>query len=185
MKALVPCPSCGRHVRVSEEACPFCASVLPTDLAARAVPAATSRMKRAAAFAFTATLTLAGCSDDAAPKVDSGALTDAGPQSDSATPTDNGNVADTGVVVDAGDDGGLVALYGGPPDSGVRDAGGTVDDDGGAMALYGLPPADAGSADSSVNDDGGSAALYGLPPPDGGGGVRYGAPPPPDAADWV
>lgn len=175
MKALVPCPSCGRHVRVSEEACPFCASVLPTDLAARAIPAATSRMKRAAAFAFTATLTLAGCSDDAAPKVDSGSLTDT--QSPSDTGTDVGPASDHPV-------------YGAPPDvivqtdSGVRDAGNTVDDDGGAMALYGLPPADAGSADASVNDDGGSAALYGLPPPDGGGGVRYGAPPPPDAS-WI
>ena len=67
MKSLVPCPSCQRHVRASEHACPFCQAALPAALADGAIPAATQRMKRAAAFAFTATLALAGCGDSTTP----------------------------------------------------------------------------------------------------------------------
>ncbi|MBL8604701.1 MAG: hypothetical protein JNK72_22435 [Myxococcales bacterium] len=174
MKSLVPCPSCGRHVRVSEAACPFCATALPTDLAARAIPSSSGRLKRAAAFAFTATLTLAGCSDDPTPAADSGAVVDAG-GSDAGSQTTDSGVRDAG----PGDDGGAMALYGGPPvDAGSADAG--PRDDGGAMALYGGPPVDAGPSDAGPDDDGGSAALYGAPA-DAGPGVRYGAPPPPDS----
>ena len=58
--SLVPCPSCARHVRSSERACPFCRSALSTDLAARAVPGTTQRLSRAAAFTFAASLAATG-----------------------------------------------------------------------------------------------------------------------------
>lgn len=176
MKTLVPCPSCQRHVRASEASCPFCASALPAALVAQAVPAATQRMKRAAAFAFTASLALAGCGDTTTPPADAAAV-------DSATDSSTDSSTDTA-----------------PADSST-DTGPA--DNGGMMALYGLPPADAGSdasapdaAADAATDNGGSAALYGAPPPDvaqtdasdndaaadGAIGVRYGAPP---ADVWV
>src|SRR5262245_6333168 len=60
MQTLVPCPSCGRHVQAKEASCPFCTSVLPANLASRAVPAATRRMSRVAAFSFAAVVAGAG-----------------------------------------------------------------------------------------------------------------------------
>ncbi|MEZ4405434.1 MAG: hypothetical protein R3A52_02920 [Polyangiales bacterium] len=86
--SLVPCPSCGRHVRVAERACPFCAASLSRGAQpAAVVPSATQRMSRAAAFTFAASLAIAGCGDstpspDAA--VDSGGNTDTGNPSDSS-----------------------------------------------------------------------------------------------------
>jgi hypothetical protein len=63
---LVPCPSCSRHVRAADAACPFCAAVLPPDLAATAVPGTTARLGRAATFVFGASLAL-GCSGTTGP----------------------------------------------------------------------------------------------------------------------
>jgi hypothetical protein len=61
---LAPCSTCARHVRVSEQACPFCGEELPATLRAappRQLPAA--RLKRAALCVLGAgTLTLSGCS---------------------------------------------------------------------------------------------------------------------------
>ena len=59
---LVPCPSCTRHVRVSEQACPFCAASLPASFAATPAPRAVAvRLKRAALAALGAgTLTAVG-----------------------------------------------------------------------------------------------------------------------------
>ena len=164
---LIVCAGCYRHVRASERACPFCRSALSSALAAKAVPGTTQRLSRAAAFTFAASLAATGCSSDPAPAVDA-AVTDTGTATD--TGTDTGRT-DTGVSADAGfpaDDGGFLAMYGGPPqDSGV-DAGGP-DDNGGIMPLYGLPAPDAGQPPT---DDGRT---------DGSIGVRYGAPPPPDS----
>lgn len=42
MARLAPCPSCDRHVRIDEAACPFCGSALPRTFGAGPVPAATS-----------------------------------------------------------------------------------------------------------------------------------------------
>jgi hypothetical protein len=54
---LVPCPACQRHVRVSETACPFCAEALPENLRCSApCPLPTTRLSRAALFAFRASL---------------------------------------------------------------------------------------------------------------------------------
>lgn len=169
MSPLVPCPGCARHVRAAERACPFCDSALPTDLAASAVPAATTRMKRAAVFTFATSLALAGCgstttSNDASVTADTSA--DTGPSTDNGPATDTG--FDSGIFVDAGtdagapdDDGGPVAAYGAPPDVGFPD------EDGGIAPPYGIPPKDAGDQDDVPS----SPEV----------GVRYGAPPPPDA----
>ncbi len=56
MTRLLACPSCARHVRASERACPFCAASLPEAFAAApARPPPTQRLGRAALFAFGAT----------------------------------------------------------------------------------------------------------------------------------
>lgn len=50
---LAPCPSCSRHVRVSEERCPHCAVALSNEF--RSVPVAkapSSRLSRAALYAL-------------------------------------------------------------------------------------------------------------------------------------
>src|SRR5262245_39461753 len=99
----VPCPSCSRHVRVAEAACPFCSAALPDDLAARAVPGTGGRRlgSRLAAFTFAAgvvaagTVAAVGCSgktDDGGGDKDSGSAqplygsfpSDGGPATDGA-----------------------------------------------------------------------------------------------------
>jgi hypothetical protein len=146
---LVPCPRCERHVRTDESACPFCSAALPSNLAARAIPGATQRLSRAAAFLFGASLTVAGCGSEISTGAGSGGGSDpTGSSSDSS--------AASGGMTDAGpdDDGGNVPLYGDP-----TPIDGGPDDDGGGMAEYGTPPpVDAGK------DDGGAQPLYGAPP---------------------
>lgn len=148
---LAPCPSCTRHVRVSETLCPFCATALPTDIAVRgARPRVAARLARAGIFAVgtaVAAATSAACST-VAPATDAGG--------DMAAATDTGT-------------GGLDAAYGGPPDLGPIDLG-----HGGIDAAYGGPPdlgtpdtgpatTDASQADAG-EDLGGVHTLYGLPP---------------------
>lgn len=163
--SLRPCVSCGRHVRASERACPFChASLDPTPTPPSGVSSpGVGRLGRAALFAFGAVATTAvgasveGCSGAPAygtPPVDAASMTDAG---------------------------GPGPLYGGPPDSGVADdAASTPSDDagndagniappygtpsedaGGPGPAYGAPPSDAGPA---REDAGGVAPLYGGSP---------------------
>jgi len=110
------CPSCARHVRVSEASCPFCATALSD--AFRATPPAQPpgvRLTRAALFAFgTGTLAVAagGCSDGT-----------------TATPFYGASPIE--VTSDAGDAGPSVgeALYGAPPIE--QDASGPLGEDGG------------------------------------------------------
>jgi hypothetical protein len=165
MNPLVPCPSCDRHVRATETACPFCDAALPTDLASRAVPAANRRLSRAAAFTFAASLA-----------VTSGALSSA-----------CGGVVEGG----NGDPGGVQTMYG---IAVVEDSGSPIDD-GGVAAMYGLANFDGGvtedaghhhAHDAGPADDGGIAAMYGIafppdagepgPPDDGGVVAAYGLP---------
>ena len=153
---LVPCPSCDRHVRASESACPFCKNSLPEGMESRAVPAATQRLSRAAAFVFGATVAVTGCSSEV---IETGGTGAGGGGSNSSDATSGAG----GASADAGpdDDGGTMALYGDPIPS---DAG--PDDDGGQQAEYGAapPPFDAGA-----DDDGGGEPIYGAaPPPDAG-----------------
>jgi hypothetical protein len=139
MAALLPCPSCARHARVSEPTCPFCAT--PFDDAFRTDEprprAPTGRLTRAALFAVGAGGLVAGtlsCAsaesayggtpegpfwDDASPLVD--AATDA-PEAAAVDATPEAStVADAGGA-DAGADAptdpcgpeNFCALYGGP-----------------------------------------------------------------------
>lgn len=67
MNQLVPCPSCARHVRQSESACPFCSVALALEhLPAPVLPR--GRLGRAATFAFGASLvgatSLVACGGD-------------------------------------------------------------------------------------------------------------------------
>jgi hypothetical protein len=112
---------------------------------------ASRRLGRAATFAFGATIALTGC----------GGATNGQPD------------VPTGVDVPS-DEGGIIALYGGPPPDVLHmDA---VDDDGAILAMYGAPPFDSGVIDATGDaqqdaptDDGGPFALYGAPPrPDSG-----------------
>ena len=148
---LVACSSCHRHVRVTEVLCPFCAAALPADLASRAVPPATSRMSRAAAFVFGASLTITACGSDVSSEDSGGASGDSTSDGAGASSSSGGGDPDGGSTeMDAGpgpdDDGGVVAMYGDPPpmDAGPDDAG--------------PPPEDAG-------DDGGIQPPYGAAPP--------------------
>ena len=123
---LVPCPWCARHVRADETSCPFCKSTLSDGLTSAVVPAASSRLSRAAAFAFTASIAVTGC----------------------ASGTTGGGI-DSGA--NAPDTGGLQPPYGHPPhedadappsiDAGAPDT--STPDDGGLQAAYGAPPQDA------------------------------------------
>src|ERR1700678_2630701 len=55
MVALRPCPSCARHARVTEPACPFCGAWLGEAFRTFAAPRApTARLSRAALFAIGA-----------------------------------------------------------------------------------------------------------------------------------
>lgn len=172
--SLVPCPSCNRHIRTGERACPFCGASISASLASKAIPGATQRMSRAAAFAFTATLTMANCGPGTTPAPTPDAAADADDMEVSVMPL-------YGSPVDASPDTT-------PPPDATADV---VNDNGGPMPLYGAP-ADAGPApdvegrDGAVRDNGGVVPLYGaVPAPDAGDqdagdgsiGVRYGGPP--------
>jgi hypothetical protein len=110
---LLACPACGRHVRVSESACPFCKSPLPPDFAEATLPRGPgARMSRAALLAFGATsLTLAAaCSRPdgrTAPVTATPAVDQAVSSKSDAGSTAADRVDDT--------DGAAVAVYGGPP----------------------------------------------------------------------
>lgn len=145
MSQLIPCPSCGRHVRRTESACPFCAaSVSFEHVPARPMPSA--RLGRAAIFAFGATVATvgAGCGGGTSGGTDAyiGMLDAAygGPPLDAGTDADIGmlDAAYGGPPLDAGNDGGPGPLYGAPSDAGAQD------DTGGGAALYGAAPADGG-----------------------------------------
>ena len=104
-QALAPCPSCSRHVQTSEKSCPFCKSeLLPGALSA--IPGTPNRLSRAAAFAFTASLTVAGCTAGIAPAGDGG--TEGGSSPDGGA-TDSGK-KDATII----DEGGIAPPYGAP-----------------------------------------------------------------------
>jgi hypothetical protein len=141
---LRPCPSCARHVRVSEADCPFCGAALSDEFRAAPRPRGpAARLSRAALFAFgSGTLAVAG-----------------GCSSSSDTPVP---LYGSPIMVDAGADGERVA-----PDATVVPDASTADaepDSPVATPAYGAPgqpvePVDAG-------DDGhvGVTPLYGIAP---------------------
>jgi hypothetical protein len=75
MSHLLPCPSCSRHVRASEQECPFCGEALSL-AGIPAPPLPTTRLGRAATFAFGATLigatSIVACGGDSEDGDDSG-----------------------------------------------------------------------------------------------------------------
>lgn len=112
---LIPCPACGRHVRVRDEVCPFCATSATGFAGSLALPSA-------AVVVFA----LAGCAGAAAdpPGVD------AGPPP----------IVDAGDAGDAGIDAGSgVAMYGAPGcDVAPSPARGGFDGELAALAAFGL-----------------------------------------------
>ncbi len=108
--ALAPCPSCSRHVRTSEASCPFCRAALTGEtLVGGLVPGPSIRLSRAAAFAFTASVAVAGCTAGSSLGLDGGA-------DDASAPNDAGK-KDSGFQNDSGiqqDDGGIAPPYGAP-----------------------------------------------------------------------
>jgi hypothetical protein len=137
MNALAPCPSCHRHIRVAEAACPFCGNAVTLEeVVPRGIYA--QRLGRAALFTFgAAALTTAGCGT-------------------STTPGDAGTDAAMGLdgaadVADVGHDayyGSIGDVYGTPDVSFLYDAG-----------------TDAAVADDANEPDAGVHAPYGAPPP--------------------
>jgi hypothetical protein len=74
---LLPCPGCARHARASEPACPFCGAALV--FSHRKQSPKLRRLGRAAAWAFGASLSVAGCNREVLP-----GPTDAAPPPDLA-----------------------------------------------------------------------------------------------------
>lgn len=161
MNALVPCPACRRHVRSSEAACPFCASSLPSDLRARAVPAANKRLDRLAAFTFAASVAVTGCTISGGEETTTqeGELGSVMPMYGMPAPE-----RDAGPAEDAG-----------PTDT--EDGGAAPCDDGSPYAMYGLPAFEPCPVDPPVEDGGATAEDAGSPKDDGGGIMpMYGMP---------
>ena len=134
---LLPCPSCARHVRVSDDTCPFCATTLPPRAApALRIPA--GRLGRAALFALgTGAASVAACGGSTSTST----YDDAGSSSGSSGSSGEVGVPAYGLPalpVDGGTDAPILvdAAYGGPPHDAAADA----EADGSAAPAYGLPP---------------------------------------------
>jgi hypothetical protein len=136
--SLLPCPSCARHVRRSESACPFCGNALA--LEPEAALSVVPRLGRAALFTFGAALATSACTGTGAPVPLYGA------------PSIDSGAADAAPPIDAGNDATVLAMYGGPPI-----------DAGSPGPLYGAPALDSGGI--SDHDTGGASSDYGAPPP--------------------
>jgi hypothetical protein len=129
MAFLLPCPSCGRHVRRTETACPFCAGAIAfRDAPLPRLPEV--RLGRAATFAFGAAVatSVAACSGSVTPAYGAPAI-------DASSGVDAGSTVDAANPVDANiDTGNGAAAYGiAPFDAGDVDTGGSSSD-------YGAPP---------------------------------------------
>jgi hypothetical protein len=144
MSHLVPCPSCSRHVRASETECPFCGDVV--DFEASPAPALpTSRLGRAATFAFGATLIGAtsmmacgGDSDDGDDGGTGGTVASGGSSGKSGTGGSAGAPNSTGAT------GAVAPAYGAPATGGTTGTGGgsNAGTAGSPQPLYGAAPAD-------------------------------------------
>lgn len=129
---LTPCPGCSRHVKVSDRACPFCASALPEGPGADPWPSDGPRLSRSATLLLGAALMATGCPSPSA-NIYGGPPTpppaaDA-PSHRSGPPNDAGGGAEIygapprpapapGVALPQpapNDPQGVAAIYGGPP----------------------------------------------------------------------
>jgi hypothetical protein len=186
MDRLEPCPTCRRHVRVSESSCPFCGADVSAlgQLSARELPS--TRLGRAALFAFgvgtaAAAANTVACTDEPDPDLDEHVDESAQGSKDAGASAGGTGTSDAGAASkDAGSNGGgtrfdagsVVALYGlalpGGGDAGGGQPGGAFVPDSGKPDP--VTP-DAGRAkDAGPGADlGGAVALYGLAPfPDAG-----------------
>jgi hypothetical protein len=98
MRHLVACPSCARHVRVSEAACPFCGVALAGSLRLSAPPRRPGvRLTRAALFALgTGTVALAPSCSSSSP----GPVSGSAPVPDAAANVGDDDAANV-IVADA------------------------------------------------------------------------------------
>jgi hypothetical protein len=161
MTQLIPCPGCNRHVRQSENSCPFCSAALSlADVPEHALPR--TRLGRAATFAFGATLvgaaTLVACGGESEDGKKTGGGGSAGMASQAGTAS-GGSSAGTAP-------GG--AVYGAPPFAGT----GNGDGDGGTGNGAGMT-----SGGTSVGGSGGPGPVYGAPSAGFSGVPLYGAAP--------
>jgi hypothetical protein len=180
---LLACPSCLRHVRVTEDTCPFCAGAVPASF--RNLPAPrppTRRLSRAALYAFGATsIGLVTACSGSVTNIPGDSGTD-GSGEEAGQPL-YGAAPAYGAFPEGGGDEMSHTLYGLPSDAEPPP------DDGPIMAdaAYGLP-GDAGLPDGFDPDA--IAPAYGLsgdaeppfdaeppPPTDDGGIAAYGTPP--------
>jgi hypothetical protein len=157
MSQLTPCRSCQRHVRVTDDRCPFCGVELSAEQRASAPrPLPGRRLGRAALFAFGATMVgAAACSDGSG----------GGKDASTDTPAADGSAGKGG----SGGTGG----QGGSGGSGTGGSGGSAD--GGSGGSGGKD----GAADSAT-DKGETGGTGGIAPPYGIAPL-YGAPPANDA----
>ncbi len=149
---LRPCPSCARHVRVSEGGCPFCGESFSDEF--RAVPRPLgpgARLGRAALFAFgTGTLTLASaCSSSSStpayglppgtpvPVYGAPVMFDAGDGDDGETTASDAAV---GTDASATDDAPVATPAYGAPGQPVEPTDASDDQHVGVTPLYGIAP---------------------------------------------
>jgi hypothetical protein len=130
--SFAPCPSCGRHVKLIESTCPFCSHGTKGLLVA--TPTLPGRVTRAAIYAFTTTLAVAGCTSGSPTSSSgtSGISSSSGGSSSSGASSSSSGESSSGVA----------PAYGAPaPDP---TDGGTSTSSSGNSGAYGGPPVDAG-----------------------------------------
>jgi hypothetical protein len=139
MSRLEPCPSCARHVRLQESACPFCQQPLAlSELPPRPLPR--KRLGRAATFAFGASVVgataLVACQDEQEPEPDPPTVPVYGAP---AAGTSSGPAPGEGGQAGQG---GASSAEGGQSGAPPTNSGGTG---GEAFAVYGSPPGGEGA----------------------------------------
>lgn len=170
---LTPCPSCARHVRTGERACPFCDAALHADHAHSIARDTTERLARSALVAFGAAVSLAACGPtlDETPHHDTVVVVSPPPRSpEFAQPP---APRDPRVVVTPVEPPPVPPapppVYGGPSDPGTSAPAYGIapprppHDIGAPHALYGVPPRPPPIA-QPPHDIGAPVALYGVPP---------------------
>jgi hypothetical protein len=137
---LCPCPSCARHIRMVETACPFCRAALPDSFRFGPLPERQSRLlSRAALFALGASLIGAAACDG-----------------DAKTPGDASTVDSKG----SGGSGGAGSGGSGGSTDASADKGSGGSDGSGSDSEGGAADVASDSADAAV-DRGGPVLIYG------------------------
>jgi hypothetical protein len=146
MSHLLPCPSCSRHVRASEQECPFCGEALSL-AGIPAPPLPTTRLGRAATFAFGATLigatSIVACGGDSDDGDDGG--TGGTVASGGSSGKGSGGSAGAPATGATGGFGNAGPVYGAPAVGGGGGSGGSSGSanagvSGSAQPLYGAAP---------------------------------------------